>query len=113
MCDGHWSRATVLLCLAVGGNFGLAEPGVFAADQAPSASAIVGGEGAATVDEPPGPGGGRRGDRPVRKACHDDVKKLCAGVKPGEGRIAQCLKQHAQELSPGCTEQLQGRAKFK
>jgi len=30
--------------------------------------------------------------------CLDDAKKL----KPGERRIAQCLKQHKAELSPDC-----------
>ena len=27
------------------------------------------------------------------RACVADIKKLCAGVKPGEGRIAGCVKQ--------------------
>jgi hypothetical protein len=39
---------------------------------------------------------------PVASACHADVQRLCAGVKPGEGRIRACVHQHQQELSPGC-----------
>lgn len=35
-------------------------------------------------------------------ACRADVEKFCAGVKPGEGRIVDCLKQHKSELSAGC-----------
>lgn len=34
--------------------------------------------------------------------CMDDAKKLCAGVQPGEGRIAACLKEHKDQLSPAC-----------
>ena len=34
--------------------------------------------------------------------CNDDAKRLCAGVKKGEGRLATCLAQHAAELTPAC-----------
>jgi hypothetical protein len=36
------------------------------------------------------------------KPCAGDVAKFCGDVKPGEGRIAKCLKQHKDELSPAC-----------
>ena len=36
------------------------------------------------------------------KACVADVKKLCANVEPGEGRVAGCFKQHLNELSEPC-----------
>lgn len=58
-----------------------------------------------------GSDGQGRGLRPGRKACADDVKKLCAGVKAGEGRIMQCLRTHTQELSPACADMLQQRGK--
>jgi hypothetical protein len=35
-------------------------------------------------------------------ACQNDVQTLCAGVQPGGGRIAQCLKAHADQVSQGC-----------
>jgi hypothetical protein len=35
-------------------------------------------------------------------ACQPDVKKFCPDAKPGEGRIAACLKEHAAELSSDC-----------
>ena len=42
----------------------------------------------------------------AQKACQGDVKQLCPGVKPGEGRIVNCLKQHQAELSRNCREKL-------
>ena len=36
--------------------------------------------------------------------CAVDVKKLCASVEKGEGRVIQCLKEHEAELSPACKE---------
>ena len=36
------------------------------------------------------------------RPCMDDAAKLCKGVEKGEGRIAKCLKEHANELSPTC-----------
>jgi hypothetical protein len=36
--------------------------------------------------------------------CAEDVKKLCANVEKGEGRIIRCLKEHEAELSPACKE---------
>jgi hypothetical protein len=38
--------------------------------------------------------------------CADDVAKFCKDVKPGEGNIAKCLKEHAAELSPGCKDSI-------
>src|SRR5262249_10472814 len=35
-------------------------------------------------------------------ACRDDVARLCGGVTPGEGRIRDCLRAHATEISPAC-----------
>ncbi len=37
-------------------------------------------------------------------ACHDDVQQLCAGVAPGGGRIAGCLREHATKVSPACKQ---------
>jgi hypothetical protein len=39
-----------------------------------------------------------------RGACHDDVLKFCKDVKPGAGRVQQCLTQHEAELSAACRD---------
>lgn len=36
--------------------------------------------------------------------CADDAAKFCKDVKPGEGRIAACLKEHEKELSQACVD---------
>ncbi len=58
---------------------GLAAPAAFAADAAASA-----------------PGGA------AAAACAQDVKTLCPGVQPGEGRIMACLRPQRDKLSEGC-----------
>jgi len=40
----------------------------------------------------------------ARAACETDIQKLCAGVKPGRGRILVCLKQHKDQVSDGCKQ---------
>jgi hypothetical protein len=46
-------------------------------------------------------------------ACRADVEQFCKDVKPGEGRIIDCLKQHENELSEQCKaagEKMRSRA---
>lgn len=38
----------------------------------------------------------------AQQACAPDIQKYCAGVPQGEGKIAECLRSHKQELSPAC-----------
>jgi Cysteine rich repeat len=38
----------------------------------------------------------------VAKPCAGDVAKFCKDVKPGEGRIAKCLKENKDQLSTEC-----------
>ncbi len=40
------------------------------------------------------------------KPCADDAAKLCEGVQRGEGRVAQCLKEHESELSSACKKNI-------
>ncbi len=37
------------------------------------------------------------------KACKGDREKLCPGLKPGDGKLGTCMKEHSAELSPECT----------
>lgn len=53
------------------------------------------------------------GSHRMRKACAEEVQHLCPGVKAGEGRIAQCLRAHAAELSSACSEMIQQRGKHR
>lgn len=38
----------------------------------------------------------------VRKPCSDEEKKFCAQIKPGQGRILECLKAHRKQLGREC-----------
>jgi hypothetical protein len=42
----------------------------------------------------------------VANECRGDIESLCGGVQMGEGRIAQCLRDHAAELSGPCDQAL-------
>jgi hypothetical protein len=39
-------------------------------------------------------------------ACREDVRRLCPTVRPGDGRLMQCLQEHAQDVSDRCYETL-------
>lgn len=57
--------------------------------------------GAAAAQAPPAPR--------LRQVCAADFQKLCPGVVPGHGAVAQCFKGHVQELSPDCKSALMAR----
>jgi hypothetical protein len=38
--------------------------------------------------------------------CAEDMKRVCQNVRPGDGRILQCLQNHEQDLSEGCYQSL-------
>ena len=40
------------------------------------------------------------------KHCAGDIKTLCAGIQPGEGRIKACIKSHLTNLSQTCEERM-------
>jgi hypothetical protein len=41
-----------------------------------------------------------------RFPCAADIKKVCAKVDPGEGRIGACVKENLKDLSPACKDRL-------
>ena len=51
---------------------------------------------------PAGDSAGKGRARP----CRADAQRLCAGIKPGEGRIVACLKSHESDLSAACKANL-------
>ncbi|HEY1752129.1 MAG TPA: cysteine rich repeat-containing protein [Caulobacteraceae bacterium] len=42
----------------------------------------------------------------VRQACAADLKKYCADVQPGGGRIGECMRAHVASLSGACKSAL-------
>jgi len=42
--------------------------------------------------------------------CKADIKRLCGDVKPGEGRIQACLKEHKDEISQECKDTIAAAA---
>lgn len=42
----------------------------------------------------------------VASECRTELETYCANVEVGEGGVAQCLKDHPSELSPGCNQAL-------
>jgi hypothetical protein len=38
--------------------------------------------------------------------CTDEIQTYCTDVKPGGGRILQCLKTNEAKLSPACTRRV-------
>ncbi len=48
----------------------------------------------------------------AKLTCAPDIEKFCKGVRPGEGRIAKCLKEHEQDISQDCRRELHGIRKM-
>jgi Cysteine rich repeat len=42
----------------------------------------------------------------VQQACHDDIEKFCKGIEPGKGRVRKCMRDHKEELSQKCKEEM-------
>lgn len=50
---------------------------------------------------------------PKQGPCTEDAKKLCSNVKPGGGRIYQCLTSHDADLTPACRDHIaQAKARY-
>ena len=44
----------------------------------------------------------------IVQACAGDVSRLCAGVKPGGGRVIACLKERVAQLPVSCIDPVLG-----
>lgn len=42
------------------------------------------------------------------EVCQEEVGKVCGSAEPGEGRIAQCLRENKAKLSSPCNAELAG-----
>lgn len=40
----------------------------------------------------------------VANECRDDLKAYCSGVKPGEGRLLDCLNKNTEKVSGRCKQ---------
>ena len=47
---------------------------------------------------------GKKKIKKAADACREDAEKFCAGIEPGGGRVAMCLEQNFESLSPGCKQ---------
>lgn len=63
---------------------------------------------ATTQPQPMAPGmGPGRGGGMIRTYCLEDIRRLCKGMKPGGGRILNCLRENQNGLSVGCAKALE------
>lgn len=44
--------------------------------------------------------------RNLRGACKADIEKVCKDIKPGDGRISDCLKDNIKKISKDCKEKI-------
>ena len=68
------------------------------------------GAGSSREQSPEEAAGGKHNLELMRKACDEDVKKLCPDIRPGGGRIMQCLHGQQSNLSPACRQALGPRS---
>jgi hypothetical protein len=43
----------------------------------------------------------------AKQDCSVDITKFCSGVKPGGGRLLECLKKQVEKLTPTCRSHVQ------
>lgn len=42
----------------------------------------------------------------IQKACAADFASLCPGMRPGDGKLGLCIRQHQDKVSSGCRDAL-------
>ena len=48
-----------------------------------------------------------------RKACENDAMHFCKDMKPGGGRIHNCLREHESALTPDCMAMMEKNKELK
>ena len=43
----------------------------------------------------------------VANECRDDLKKYCSSIKPGEGRLLQCIEKNDANVTKRCKQAMQ------
>ena len=43
--------------------------------------------------------------------CRDDLKSFCSDVKPGEGRLIQCIEKNKEKISDRCKQAIKDVSK--
>lgn len=66
-------------------------------------AAVLGGASAAAQEI------GKADLRALVLACRADYRRFCTGMEPGNGAILTCLRQHADGVSQGCKEVVEGQ----
>src|SRR5258708_4103481 len=47
-------------------------------------------------------------------ACKEDMKKLCGDIKPGDGKMHDCMMAHEADISQACKDNMkEGKEKWK
>jgi hypothetical protein len=82
----------------------------YGSDRAYSADSPQGQPKSQPEQSPEEAAGGKHNLQLMRKACDEDVKKLCPDIRPGGGRILQCLRGQESNLSPSCRQALGPRS---
>ena len=57
-------------------------------------------------DTNPPPGPNPKGGIPGAMSCWQDLQQFCKGVKPGGGRLINCLMGHQNDISQACYDAL-------
>ena len=91
-----------VLCTAIAAPVALADdllPAPASSAQSPTQAPAQ-----SPAQSPPAQAPSQQAVAEARAACETDIQNLCAGVQPGGGRILACLKQHKDQVSPGCVQ---------